>query len=1165
MYDAYARELIASIPHLPGIDRDACRRALSTAYLYSVNIKFSNQNVVEFADFEEIKSILRALADSLESIAVFDPLNNVKRTSTEETSSAFVAAEALSLLSNFTRKSNDQDISEVLLLEENYLIIEAALLYMIGGYDINAASLVRNIQMPASQLLTIENDFRFSSHNNALYVLERIVLLCQGHVIQRNSNTQLITSPNHALSPVDYDDIIERMRGLFYREIGKALDNYLDWLGGYNLDGYQESVESLRKLRNAFDKKIEHNIFSNIYHLVCMLSAAIERTKERALLYNVPRPIDGDVSIIQEYLDYLHFRARGTETKKGFPFLWPSTLAYVNECLVGPHKDAVIAMPTGSGKSFLAELAVSQALCLGWVLYLAPTNALAHQISRDLKYALQPFSQVTVRSFVGAEEYTTLSEDMISSDEKRFVAVMTPEKCALAMRLYPESFKTCTLCVFDECHLINDENRGVISDILLAQLCFMAPDIRFLLMSAMLSNADELAEWLRVAHKSTSIAPKLKWRPSRTLRGLLALDKKSIDKNYPIAKDKLSQLGEHRKNVEFSAKLALLVGLSGRWTKDGPSDYRAISLPVFFPMDAARQKGNNDWHYKMSYESWKNTAARMQSEFLAKHGIPTICFILTSRHHAFSSADKVTEKISGAIKDNEKFPEIVEAWLSISDAELGVETFLRNLLRKGIAVHTSAMLQTEQAASEWMFSQQKAGLMFATPTLAQGLNLPAIGVVVAGTKMGDPRDIDKVDGVSRVNALILNGFGRAGRPGFANQGIAILVGDNPIIEQISTDLFPTDALVIYPVLGESDASVEVVSPIVTFLEHTLENAESNITTVAQSELILTTLLAEQDEEENIVSKILSSTLAAHQNRQKISPNSFINIQKQIFKIKEVFLERSDAPKWITKAAMKSGVSFFHAWRMWSAYQHIGVISIYEETEFTLENWIDTFFEVMAQLPPTDVKQYFAPDEQKTRNVLTDLRDLAAKSQEVISIPWERPMGWNSAWLTLKDLVFMYMQGNTYADIAKKFLGLSSSEEINNKRSGGAQPIPAVFGFLSKVVGNLAIDAGCFLAIHELSINGEDRDLPASLQGLPLCIRNGLNSVGALSWYRFGYRERVCAHAFQRLFPVPADLKNDAERATWVKQQRKEWLQGNIHSDEPVLEYAKTVIKEGSEL
>jgi hypothetical protein len=157
-----------------------------------------------------------------------------------------------------------------------------------------------------------------------------------------------------------------------------------------------------------------------------------------------------------------------------------------------------------------------------------------------------------------------------------------------------------------------------------------------------------------------------------------------------------------------------------------------------------------------------------------------------------------------------------------------------------------------------------------------------------------------------------------------------------------------------------------------------------------------------------------------------------------------------------------------------------------------------------------------------------------------------------------------MQGATYAAMAKNYLRLSGNAPPTNRRSSGSQPIPAILGFLRKVVDPLAIDAGCFVAINELGVNEEEDSLPDVIQGLPLCIRNGCDSLGTLSWYRFGYRERVCAHALQRAFPVPDDLSGDSARAEWIRQTREGWLAGGIPTEDPLLEHARIVIEKGSD-
>lgn len=1156
MYDAYARKLIALIPDLPEIDRDACRRALSAAYFYVVRSNLSIQED-DFSrqDLTQVQSVLRGLGDALESVAVFDRLNGVERPAEEENASAFVAAEALFLLAALL-DAEDSSIQDVLFTEKNYVTIEAALLYMIGGYDINAVSIVRNIERPSSDWPNVD-EFRQARLNNATCVLNRIIALCCGDV-RHSESISLVRLPRWRQRPTIYENLLEEIRSRFYEQLGDAIDAYLAWLGGYRSDGYEEASQTLKSIRDVLVENPEYNtILADVYHLVSLLLATIERTKERALIYNVPKPTEGDAEIIQDYVKYLQYRARGTQRHKGRPFLWPSVLEYLH-CLPGPNMDAVIAMPTGSGKSFIAELAATHALCSGWVLYLAPTNALAHQIRRDLLFALRPFGQVDVRAFVGAEEYTTLSEEQISSDGQHFVAVMTPEKCALAIRLYPERFANCSLCVFDECHLINDDHRGVTADILIAQLCVMASRIRFLLMSAMLSNPEELAEWLSSAHGGQPVAPPLKWRPSRTLRGLLILDQESLETNYEQAKQDLAQLPARRKNVKFDVSMALVAGLSGPWTTVGNLDYRTMRLPISFEMRASRKRGES---HTPQFDSWKNTAARLQSELLAHSGMPVLCFILSSRHHAFSSADKVSVEIPDTLGVNQDFEPLVEALLSISDAELGVDTILRDLLRRGIAVHTSAMLQPEQSASEWMFAQRKALLMFATPTLAQGLNLPAIGVVIAGTSMGDPRKMDKVDGVSRVNSLILNAFGRAGRPGFSNQGVAILASDSPFKAPIVPNLDPSPALEKYTVLSEEDATVEVISPIGTFLDHVLEG-DMDVIGATSAELTLTSLLAEYDEEDCSASQILSRTLAAYHKRRELSHEAFECVANRIVELKHDFIEQPDVPDWINRAAMKAGVSFIRAGHIWRAYQQHGLVPVERAINFTVPEWFNIFFEVMASLPPAEVRQYFADEGIKGPNVLTQLRDKARGLENINTIPWEIPEDWYNLWMSLKRLVYMYMQGSTYADIAKDYLGWPDDKPFVNKRNSGSHPIPAVFGFLRKVVNPLAIDAGCFIAIHELGVNEEETALPDALQALPLCVRNGCNSLGVLSWYRFGYRERVCAHAFQTTFPLTDDLPDDSARAEWVRRKREQWLAGREQAEVQVLEYAKIVIQEG---
>ena len=534
--------------------------------------------------------------------------------------------------------------------------------------------------------------------------------------------------------------------------------------------------------------------------------------------------------------------------------------------------------------------------------------------------------------------------------------------------------------------------------------------------------------------------------------------------------------------------------------------------------------------------------------------------MLSSRHHPFSSAMKSLESVPPLITNIEPFSPLVEAWLTIADHELGVQSVFRKLFKHGIAVHTSALLNVEHSASEWMFINRKANLMFATGTLAQGLNLPAIAVIVAGTSIGDPRDlpVETPESISRVNSLILNGFGRAGRPGFANQGIAVLVSDNPFSAEISYNLDPESALQKYPVLGEPDAAIAVHSPVEKFIDN-LISGEISSETASRSELVLTSLLAESQDP----GYVLSRTLAAYHKKDYFTPQVVEYAKNQIRRLKEEFLRQPNIPEWMNVAAMKAGVDLFRAWRMWTAYELHGLVTLENEHELDVVDWMQIFMEVMSLLPPKRITQYLPSSEIKRVTVLTKMRDTVAENLDTDTVKWALPEEWPLLWHELMELILKYMRGESYASIAEAYLELAP-DQITESRSTGNDPIPTVLSFVRNITDMLAIDAGCFLAIHELAVHRENGGTPQvseKLQALPLCIRNGCDSLGNLSWYRFGYRQRFCAHALERAFPVPGNLENDSARADWVRRTRRDWIAGRLNGvEEPILYYAKTIIQ-----
>lgn len=157
-----------------------------------------------------------------------------------------------------------------------------------------------------------------------------------------------------------------------------------------------------------------------------------------------------------------------------------------------------------------------------------------------------------------------------------------------------------------------------------------------------------------------------------------------------------------------------------------------------------------------------------------------------------------------------------------------------------------------------------------------------------------------------------------------------------------------------------------------------------------------------------------------------------------------------------------------------------------------------------------------------------------------------------------------MAGRTYAELALAYYG---SEKISGPVPTDrvqANPIPGVFGFIREVIEPLARDAGGLVAVIEQAWKAQGAAAPPqALQALPLCVRFGCNSVETLAWYRFGFRQRISAHALAAALPLPVDAVSDSQRATEVRKMRSRWLAGQVAPvvANPILEHVASVLRE----
>ncbi len=183
---------------------------------------------------------------------------------------------------------------------------------------------------------------------------------------------------------------------------------------------------------------------------------------------------------------------------QGIEELYPPQADAIGPALLG--ENVVLAIPTASGKSLVAYLAIlASVLRGGKALYIVPLRALAAEKYEDLK----AFEPLGLKVGVSIGDYDSPDPSL----EKFDVIVATSERADSLLRHRLNWLQELTVVVADEVHLINDADRGPTLEVTLAKLRQVNPKAQVLALSATIKNSDELARWLEAEHVKSD------WRP----------------------------------------------------------------------------------------------------------------------------------------------------------------------------------------------------------------------------------------------------------------------------------------------------------------------------------------------------------------------------------------------------------------------------------------------------------------------------------------------------------------------------------------------------------------------------------------------------------------------------------------------------------------------------
>lgn len=223
--------------------------------------------------------------------------------------------------------------------------------------------------------------------------------------------------------------------------------------------------------------------------------------------------------------------------------LLPPQAEVVSRGLLDSGFSCVLQMPTGSGKTWLSELAIETTLQRGYrAIYLTPLRALATEL---LSRWRQRFPHSKVGIFTG--EYGIPGHDYPTPFRDAQLMIMTPERldaCIRAWRSHWHWLPDVDLVVVDELHLLADPYRGPRLEGAITRMRRLNPFVRFLGLSATLGNRTELADWLGgVEYISTWRPIPIKWRVVRY--------RKATDKPQILAQHVMRNVGRGGKSLVF--------------------------------------------------------------------------------------------------------------------------------------------------------------------------------------------------------------------------------------------------------------------------------------------------------------------------------------------------------------------------------------------------------------------------------------------------------------------------------------------------------------------------------------------------------------------------------------------------------------------------------------
>ena len=381
-------------------------------------------------------------------------------------------------------------------------------------------------------------------------------------------------------------------------------------------------------------------------------------------------------------------------------------------------ENVLVCAPTGAGKTAVAEWAMMSALSAGKrCLYTTPLKALSNQKFFDL---CERFG----------EDYVGLSTGDVSVRSHANLVVMTTEVYRNMLYAAGPDQKNPALAkvasvILDECHYMNDADRGTVWE---ESIIYSPREIQIVGLSATVANAKEMKDWLEDIHGPTR---------------LVSTDFRPVPlRHYYFRKDKLLSVFESSKDgKKRKVNSKMLRFKDERAPRRNHRGRRPSADPLCDP---------------------RKLIARLDAQDM----LPAIYFVFSRR-----GCEQMMESARGAVDLTAKEQSQLDLAIrtrAVANPEILEHPHL-DLLRRGLSVHHAGILPVWKSLVEHLFAQGLLKVVFATETLAAGINMPARTTVISALSKYTGDGLRPLTG-----SEMLQMSGRAGRRGMDTVGNVVI-------------------------------------------------------------------------------------------------------------------------------------------------------------------------------------------------------------------------------------------------------------------------------------------------------------------------------------------------------------------------------------------------------